>query len=79
MTQNNTVTFDVDASGLLKHRLSVPAKAYPRLNDVAGAGPDSFYATVESVHKRGSWMERATLMTRPGSAAHVSCATHPAH
>jgi arylesterase/paraoxonase len=50
--------FDVDASGLLKHRLSVPANAYPRLNDVAGVGPDAFYATVESVHARGSWMER---------------------
>jgi arylesterase/paraoxonase len=63
--------FDVDASGLLKHRLSVPANAYPRLNDVAGAGPDAFYATVESVHARGSWMERLTLLTREESGSVV--------
>jgi arylesterase / paraoxonase len=63
--------FDVDASGLLKHRLSVPARAYPRLNDVAGAGPDAFYATVESVHERGSWMERVSLLTREESGSIV--------
>ncbi len=63
--------FDVDASGLLNHRSSVPADAYPRLNDVAGAGPDAFYATVESVHKRGSWLERVSLMTREESGSVV--------
>ncbi len=63
--------FDVDSSGLLKHRLSVPANAYPRLNDVAGAGPDSFYATLESVHERGSWMERLMLLTREESGSVV--------
>lgn len=63
--------FDVDSSGLLKHRLSVPANAYPRLNDVAGVGPDAFYATVESVHARGSWMERLTLLTREESGSVV--------
>lgn len=63
--------FDVDASGLLKHRATVPAGAYPRLNDVAGAGADAFYATVESVHKRGSWLERASLLTREESGSIV--------
>ncbi len=63
--------FDVDASGLLKHRSSVPADAYPRLNDVAGAGRDAFYATVESVHKRDSWLERAALLTREESGSVV--------
>ena len=63
--------FDVDASGLLKHRLSVPANAYPRLNDVAGVGPEEFYATVESVRERGSWMERLTLLTREESGSVV--------
>lgn len=63
--------FDVDASGLLKHRSSIPAAAYPRLNDVAGAGPDAFYATVESVHKLGSWRERVLLLTREESGSIV--------
>ncbi|MET0546226.1 MAG: SMP-30/gluconolactonase/LRE family protein [Caulobacterales bacterium] len=61
--------YDVDKSGVLKHRSSVEAPRYPRLNDVAGAGPDAFYVSVESVHRAGSVLSKLGQMTTDESGS----------
>jgi arylesterase / paraoxonase len=54
--------YDVDKSGLLAHRSTIKAPKYARINDVAGAGPDVFYASAESVYREGTPLAKLTQL-----------------
>jgi arylesterase/paraoxonase len=63
--------YDVDPGGLLTHRASVESAKHRRINDVAATGPDSFYASIESIHRNGSAMEALASLTTDSSGGVV--------